>query len=128
MPEMPDRAHTYLVECFAPGIDDAAVAAAADRVRAVLADRPGSADPAAYLGALLMAEDEVVFHAFRAGDALLVREISEAAGLEFERVVESVGLPAEHGLDTELTEDLIRAGAASAIDLMGREAARRVVG
>jgi hypothetical protein len=87
---MPELEHTWLVECFAPGIDDAAVAAAADRVREVVAGHRGAG--VTYLGALLMAEDEVVFHAFRAPDVEPVRSISAAAGLPFERVVESIGV------------------------------------
>jgi hypothetical protein len=107
---MPDLEHTWLVECFAPGVDDAAVAAAADRVRAVLQGRDDAAD-IAYLGALLMAEDEVVFHAFRAADVEVVRSVGTAAGLEFERVVESIGVLPGDAIGPELTEHLIRAGA-----------------
>jgi hypothetical protein len=106
----PDPDHTWLVECFAPGIDDAAVAAAADRVRAVLARREAGGAGIEYLGALLMAEDEVVFHAFRGTDVEGVRAISTAAGLEFERVVESIGVLPGDALGPELTEHLIRAG------------------
>jgi predicted NAD/FAD-binding protein len=106
-----DPDHTWLVECFAPGIDDAAVAAAADRVRAVLADGEAEDTQPEYLGALLMAEDEVVFHAFRAADVEAVRAVSAAAGLEFERVVESRGVVSGAALGPELTEHLIRTGA-----------------
>lgn len=106
----PDPAHTWLVECFAPGIDDAAVAAAAERVRAVVAERADIA----YLGALLMAEDEVVFHAFRAGDAAAVREASATAGLQFERVVESIGVLPGLTLEEQLTDHLVRGEVATA--------------
>jgi hypothetical protein len=84
--------HTWLVECYAPGIDDADVAAAAERVRELLDQRAVAAPPLHYLGALFMAGDEVVFHAFRAVDVHVVQEVSAAAGLEFERIVESVGI------------------------------------
>lgn len=107
----PDPDHTWLVECFAPGIDDAAVAAAADRVRAVLAEATVHGPELEYLGALLMAEDEVVFHAFRAADVEAVRTVSAAAGLEFERVVESIGVLPGDAIGPELTEHLIRTGA-----------------
>jgi hypothetical protein len=105
----PDPDHTWLVECFAPGIDDAVVAAAADRVRTVVS---GRAD-VVYLGALLMAEDEVVFHAFRASDAASVREASSQAGLQFEWVVESIGVLPGAVADEQLTEHLIRGGIAT---------------
>lgn len=89
---MTDLEHTWLVECFAPGIDDAAVAAAADRVRTAVAERSALEARVDYLGALLMAEDEVVFHAFQAADVDVVRDVSVAAGLRFERVIASVGV------------------------------------
>jgi hypothetical protein len=60
-----------------------------------------------------MAEDEVVFHAFRAADAAVVRAVSAAAGLEFERVVESIGVLPGAAIGPELTEHLIRAGASA---------------
>lgn len=109
----PDPDHTWLVECFAPGVDDAAVAAAADRVRVVLAGRDAGT-PVEYLGALLVAEDEVVFHAFRAADVEAVRAISAAAGLDFERVVESIGVLPGDAIGSELTEHLIRTGTRAA--------------
>lgn len=108
---MADPDHTWLVECFAPGIDDAAVAAAADRVRAVLARDDGERAAVEYLGALYMAEDEVVFHAFRAADVEAVRAVSTAAGLAFERVVESIGVLPGAAIGPALTEHLIRTGA-----------------
>ena len=110
---MSDLEHTWLVECFAPGIDDAAVAAAADRVRAAV---EVSGDGVTYLGALLMAEDEVVFHAFRAMDAGTVRDVSAAAGLQFERVVESVGVLPGNALGGQLADQLIRAGLTGAVN------------
>jgi hypothetical protein len=54
--------------------------------------------PIEYLGALLMATDEVVLHTFRAADAQLVARIAAEAGLAFDRVVESVEvLPSRRG-------------------------------
>jgi hypothetical protein len=83
-------ARTYVVECYVPGVDDAAVRSAADGVAAQVRGMRPEADAVEYLGALLMAVDEVVLHAFRAADPELVRRISTAAGLAFERIVESV--------------------------------------
>ena len=81
---------TFVVECFLPGVDDAAVRQAADEIAAAIRRRdPGSGD-LEYLGALLMAVDEVVLHSFRASGLEAVRQVSVAAGLPFARILESV--------------------------------------
>jgi hypothetical protein len=91
---MLEASKTFVVECYVPGVDDAAVRRAADRAGAAVRgfrEATGTADSELdYLGALLMAVDEVVLHAFRATDPELVRRISAAAGLSFARIVESV--------------------------------------
>lgn len=85
---------TYLVECYLPGVDDATVQRAADQAAAAVRGfREAMGNPATeleYLGALLMAVDEVVLHAFHATDLDLVRRVSTAADLAFARIVESV--------------------------------------
>jgi hypothetical protein len=81
---------TYVVECYLPGVDDAAVRRSADDAAAAARRLGGSRAGIEYLGALLMAVDEVVLHAFRAADPQLVRRASTAAGLPFDRIVESV--------------------------------------
>src|SRR5438045_546179 len=89
-----ESSRTYVVECYVTGVDDAAVRRAADQAAAATRGfrEATGGDPAdlEYLGALLMAVDEVVLHAFRAADPELVRRISQAAGLPFARIVESV--------------------------------------
>ncbi len=88
---------TYVVECFLPGVDDASVQQAADAT-AIEVRRLGLADrEIEYVGALLMAGDEVVLHTFRARDPELVRRVSAAAGLAFARIVESVAVSAAPG-------------------------------
>jgi hypothetical protein len=89
---MAEAARTYVVECFVPDVDDAAVRRAADATAAEIRRLgPGGGD-VEYLGALLMAVDEVVLHAFRASDPELVRRVIIAAGLSFARIVESVAV------------------------------------
>lgn len=83
---------TWLVECYSPGIDRAAVASAGARARAAAAALGADDARVEYLGALLVARDEVVFHAFAAPDPGLVHEASERAGIRFERIVESVSV------------------------------------
>ena len=88
-----DATHrTYLVECYAPGIDQPAVEAAATRAREAAAGLEAGGGAIEYLGAWLVASDEVVFHSFRSEGPDLVREASTSAGLAFERIVESVGI------------------------------------
>ena len=91
---MLDASKTWVVECYVPGVDDAAVQRAADQTAAAVrgfcqAIGTTTAD-LEYLGALLMAVDEVVLHAFRATDVDVVRRVSTAADLPFARIVESV--------------------------------------
>src|SRR5436190_20868352 len=87
---MAEASKTYVVECYLPGIDDAAVQRAVDGAAGEVRRLGSKAAGVEYLGALLMAIDEVVLHAFRADGPELVRQVSEAAGLSFERIVESV--------------------------------------
>jgi len=83
---------TYLVECYAPGIDQATVEADAARARDAAMNLRAGGGSIEYLGAWLVAADEVVFHSFRADGPDLVRDASTSAALAFERIVESVGI------------------------------------
>jgi hypothetical protein len=87
---MADASKTYVVECYMPGVDDARVREAADRAAVAVRSLGGLEGGIEYLGALLMAVDEVVLHAFHARDAEIVSRAAIAAGLPFERVIESV--------------------------------------
>jgi hypothetical protein len=87
---MLEGSKTWVVECYVPGVDDAAVRQAAERAAAEVRRLGPAGRDIEYLGALLMAVDEVVLHAFRARDAELVRSASTAAQLGFERLIESV--------------------------------------
>ncbi len=86
---------TFLVECYQPGIDPVAVADAGDRARRAAEALFAAGRDVAYVGATLVAADEVVFHAFHASDAVVVQQASQMAGLPFERVVESVGISSD---------------------------------
>ena len=87
---MAEASKTYVVECYVPGVDDLAVQRAADATAGQVRRLVPPAADVEYLGALLMAIDEVVLHAFRAADPDVVRRVSTAAGLRFDRIVESV--------------------------------------
>lgn len=96
---------TWVVECYVPGVDDAGLRQAADHAAAEVRRHMAGAS-IEYLGALLMATDEVVLHTFRATDAELVAHVAATAGLAFDRVVESVevhpsrSLPSGHNQTT----------------------------
>jgi hypothetical protein len=81
---------TYLVECYAPGIAREEVESAAARVLDASAAMRGEGCSVDYVGALLVPEDEVVFHVFASTSAHAVREASSRASVRFDRVVESV--------------------------------------
>jgi hypothetical protein len=77
-----------VAECLLPGLTHAKAEALGDQVRAELAR---SRSPVAFLGSLLMPEDEVLLCLF-AGPPAEVRAISERAELPFERILRCVGL------------------------------------
>jgi len=94
---------TFLVECFVPPANDAAIADAHARIRSLVGpDASGAEAAVAYLGALVIADDEVVFHLFRAPVLRSVRDLLDQAGVAFERIVESVvvGMGADDPLAT----------------------------
>lgn len=75
-----------MAECLLPGVTPAIAEALGDRVMAELA-RSGS--PVAFIGSLLMPEDEVLLCLF-AGPLAEVRAISERAELPFERILRCI--------------------------------------
>jgi hypothetical protein len=83
---------TYLLECYKPGLESADVESATDRALAASAELREEGRKVEYVGAILVPEDEVVFHVFAAESAAAVREASARASVEYERVVESVAV------------------------------------
>jgi hypothetical protein len=83
-------ARTYLVECYSPAVDGDAVEAAGRRATAATVTLRTQGRPVHYVGALLVPADEVVFHLFTATSLDAVREASLRAGIELERVLESI--------------------------------------
>jgi hypothetical protein len=83
-------AHTYAVECYSPAIDRDSVLLSGDRVTTAAAKLRERGQWVEYVGALLFPQDEVVFHLFRAAGPDPVREATLGAGVDFERVVESI--------------------------------------
>jgi hypothetical protein len=93
--------HTWLVECFAPGVQAAQVADV-NRAAAAAARRlTAGGERVEYLGATLLPDDEVVLLSFRAPSADTVRAASEGLPLECGRVVASVTVaPGAAAVDT----------------------------
>ena len=83
---------TYLLECYKPGLERAEVESATDRALAASAELREEGRKVEYVGAILVPEDEVVFHVFAAESAAAVREVGVRASVEHERVVESVAI------------------------------------
>jgi hypothetical protein len=84
------RTRTFVVECYSPAIDRQAVESTARRTRAAAAELKSRGRRIHYVGALLVPGDEVVFYLFAATSLGPVREASQRAGVEFERVLESI--------------------------------------
>lgn len=80
----------YVVECFSPGVDGHAVRSAGERATVAVAELRSGAPAVEYLGALLLPGDEVVFHLFWATSSRAVSDASVRAGIDFERVLESI--------------------------------------
>lgn len=89
---MADPQVVFVAECYAPasGADDSA--AGSVRVGAACADLRAAGAEVVYLGALIVPDDELAFHVFVAPDAGDVQQASRRAGLQVERVVESVAV------------------------------------
>ena len=85
--------HTYLVECFWPGVKEANLAEAIERT---------THDPAARcLDSILIPADEIVLCLFEGISEQAVRDASRRAGLPSERVVECVQLVPERSSTEE---------------------------
>jgi hypothetical protein len=88
---------SYLVECYEPGVQVAAVAEAAARSRSAASALRAEGRDIEYIQAVLVPEDEVIFHLFRAVDADAVQQASERAHVAFDRIVETISLKAATG-------------------------------
>jgi len=82
----------YVVECFWPGVDEAAVRALDLRAAGAAAELTAGGTPVRYLGSILMREDEVVLCLFD-GMPAAVRTAAEQAEIPFERVLEATRSP-----------------------------------
>lgn len=89
------RSRTFLVESYAPGSSDHDLAVASDRVRLATQASRDSGGHVAYIGALSLPRDEVVFHLFASREVAPVRDICQRASITVERIVESIVIAAD---------------------------------
>ncbi len=85
---MAEEVTSFVVECFWPGVDDAAVRIAGARAARSADELTRGGTPVRYLGSLLLWEDEVVLYQFE-GTADAVRVAAERAHVPFERILET---------------------------------------
>jgi hypothetical protein len=81
---------TYLVEAYTPGrgaMDDAE-----RRARRAADDVSHGGSPVRYLRAIFVPEDEICFHIFEAPSAEAVRQATDDAALDPQRIVEAIDL------------------------------------
>jgi hypothetical protein len=86
----------YLAECLWPGVTEADVRALDARVQAHAAATVDTNMRVRYLGAMLVAADDVAFFFFTGDSALSVETVARRAGIPFERVVESTRISPIH--------------------------------
>ena len=84
------RTTEYLAECLWPGVTEADLAALDARARAAT-----TASEVRYLGSRLVPSDEVVFCFFEGSSVEAIRVVAERAAIPFERILESVHVPAD---------------------------------
>ena len=89
------RSRTFLVESYAPGSSNEDLTVATDRVRRAAKASQDAGGHIAYMGALFMPRDEVVFHLFASQEVALVREVCRRSSIAVERVVESIVIAAD---------------------------------
>jgi len=101
---------TFIVERYLPSVDRDQVSAAAERISVAVRDLDAEAGTIAYIGTMLVPEDEVVFHVIGAESAELVDRACRQAGVAFERIVESESIPDQAATGQAL--DVVRQPAA----------------
>ena len=92
---------TYLVECFWPGLTPESVEAADSRVRDCVRQLRAGGARLRYVGSVAVPEDDVVFFEFEGATHEQVSDAATAAGIAFERVVESRRLARQTGSKEE---------------------------
>ena len=85
---------TFLVERYWPGVTPETLEEAVTRLKEATAEMTGEGMPVRYLGSIYVPGDEVVFCLFSGQSAEIVTRANERAGVQFDRVVESIHMEA----------------------------------
>ena len=86
---------TFIAECFWPGVREDDLSALDERAAAKAKEVTESGDAVAYLGSVLMREDEVVLCRYRGGTEA-VTQAALAAEIPFTRILETAQSPWPH--------------------------------
>ena len=92
MTPTPHAGHTWLVECFAPGLRTDRLPDMAREAAAAAARVSAAGDAVEYLGATLVPEDEVILLGFRAASVDAVRAATATLRIDCGRIVASVAV------------------------------------
>lgn len=83
---------TYVAECFWSGVREDDLRDLDRRIEATVAELAAQGEPIEYVGSMLIVDDEVVLCLFE-GPIATVRQVTERAGLPFERILRSTHVP-----------------------------------
>jgi len=89
-PGSAERASTYLVEHYWPGINVEIFRSATERVRTTAESMARDGVPIRFRHSTLVPKDEAAFCVFDAESAELIKELYARAGVRFERIVAAV--------------------------------------
>jgi hypothetical protein len=89
---MAEPVTSFVAECFWIGVDEEDLRRLDERAAATVAQIAVDGEHLRFLGSVLMREDEVVLCFFE-GTAANVRRAAQAAGIPFERILETAGSP-----------------------------------
>jgi len=84
--------NSYVAECFWSGVGEDDLRELDRRIEASVAELAARGEPIAYLGSMLIVDDEVVLCLFD-GPIATVRQATERAGIAFERILQSTRPP-----------------------------------
>jgi hypothetical protein len=86
---------SFVVECFWAGVRDEDLSDLDLRIEAAVADLAGKEGSIAYRGSMLIVDDEVILCLFD-GPIATVRQVTERAGIAYERILQTRRAPASH--------------------------------
>ncbi len=81
----------FLIELYVPRAEAASVERCAERARRAARELTREGTHVRYLRAIFVPEDETCFYLYEAATSAAVGEAARRAGLQFERVTETVG-------------------------------------